>query len=188
MKTSTADQGLGISSFLPKMTSDVVVFERPTSSHTRSKTNVERVRRQSLFDKRSRSDTIGSNSTSSSSMQSQAVSSMTSFNPESRRGSVQDPSQSCPAPWTLSGTDKMDPTAKKSLLARGSRILRRQGSKFSISASLEEEEESKTDVSNLLQRRQRSKARQSSTQSKLSFLRARPRSWRYGILTSLKVK
>lgn len=169
MKSTFPDHKAGHQSLSPKANHDVLLFERPTSSHTRSKTNVDRVRRQSLLEKRSRSDTVGSTSTSGSSFQSFATST-TSLDPASRRSSVQNDPAAGTAPL-FATPERPDVMAKKSLLARSSRILRRHGSKFNISTAFEEEvgamDNTKIEMPNLLQRRQR-KARQSTSQSRFT--------------------
>ncbi|KAK2803339.1 hypothetical protein FQN50_006998 [Emmonsiellopsis sp. PD_5] len=101
-------------------------------SVVRSRTVTHSPRRLSVFGGRSRSNTA----TSSSSSYKSPASSMTSVEAPSQRSSQDDRTLSNP----VAPADKQDGAAK-SLLSRGSRILRRQGSKFSISSNLTLEEE-----------------------------------------------
>ncbi|KAL1969054.1 hypothetical protein VTN77DRAFT_888 [Rasamsonia byssochlamydoides] len=110
--------------------------QRPPSSehpehsfHIRSRSSIHAhsPRRLSVFSGRSRSNTT----TSTSSSRRSPASSMTSAEALSMQNSHEE---------RTSSAAKQEKPAK-SLLFRGSRILRRQGSKFSISATVDEEDE-----------------------------------------------
>ena len=156
-------------------------YDEP-SFHARSRSSAQVAfpqspKRRSVFSARSRSNTTNStaNSTNSSSRRSPA-SSLTSADAASSLPSLaQDPSvmsASGPYPHPPPRTERQD-SITKSLLYRGSRILRRQGSKFSISATLDEVDEGERerekprfDVTDLFGRH---RSRQSET-SKFSFI------------------
>ncbi|KAK2749858.1 hypothetical protein FQN57_005273 [Myotisia sp. PD_48] len=116
----------------PPMSSSMTLPDSP--SRFRNRTRTESPKRLSVFGLRSRSNT----GTSSSSSYNSPASSLTSAEPSSQRSSQDDRNLSS----FMNFQDKEESLAK-SLFSRGSRMLRRQGSKFSLSASLtlEEEEE-----------------------------------------------
>lgn len=118
-------------------------------TRSRSTAHTQSPKRLSAFSGRSRSNTTASTASSrrspASSMTSVEASSLPSF---------QDGRPSSAAPTRSERQESMT----RSLLSRGSRILRRQGSKFNISATLDEEDEadrahrSKVEISDFLAR------------------------------------
>lgn len=107
--------------------------EQPVHVRSRSTAQAATPRRLSVFSGRSRSNTT--NSTSSSR---RPPSSMISAD-----GSAPHPPQDDRATTRPERSESVT----KSFFARGSRILRRQGSKFNISATLDEEDEGERDTS-----------------------------------------
>ncbi|OAX83536.1 hypothetical protein ACJ72_02095 [Emergomyces africanus] len=106
---------------------------RPASpAVVRSRTSTHSPIRLSVFGGRSRSNTA----TSSSSSYKSPASSMTSADTGSRRSS-----QDGRTPSNSTASSEKEDSVSKSLLSRGSRILRRKGSKFSISSTLTLDEE-----------------------------------------------
>lgn len=112
--------------------------QRPPSSdhpehafHIRSRSSVhaQSPRRLSVFSGRSRSNTT----TSTTSSRRSPASSMTSAETLSKQSSHDERPGAAPAA-------KQENVAK-SIFSRGSRILRRQGSKFNVAATVDEEEE-----------------------------------------------
>jgi hypothetical protein len=100
---------------------------------SRSSAYTQSPKRLSVFGERSRSNTA----TSTASSRQSPASSMTSMEASSLQSSQEDRTLSIVSSL---GVDKQE-KGPKSLLHRGSRILRRQGSKFSLSAALGEEDE-----------------------------------------------
>ncbi|OJD15556.1 hypothetical protein AJ78_04213 [Emergomyces pasteurianus Ep9510] len=106
---------------------------RPESpAVVRSRTSTHSPIRFSVFGGRSRSNTA----TSSSSSYKSPASSMTSADTASRT-----PSQDGRTPSHSTAASEKEDSVTKSFLSRGSRILRRKGSKFSISSNLTLDEE-----------------------------------------------
>lgn len=132
------------------------------SSQSRPRAYTESSRRLSVFGGRPRSNTV----TSTSSSYQSPASSMTSTDFSSRRSSQDGRSTS-----NLAAPPYERPeSVAKSLISRGSRILMRQGSKFSLSSSLtlDEEEEMerekyKFEVSELFQRGQKTRGKSSTS-------------------------
>ena len=128
-------------------------YDEP-SVHARSRSSAQifpnSPKRRSVFSARSRSNTT--TSTTSSSHHRSPASSLTSVDPApSLPSSVQDVpavpanadahvNANAPYPHPPPRTERQD-SITKSLLYRGSRILRRQGSKFNIAATLDEVDE-----------------------------------------------
>ena len=124
-------------------------YDEP-SVHARSRSSAQifpnSPKRRSVFSARSRSNTT--TSTTSSSHHRSPASSLTSVDPApSLPSSVQDvpavpgnANANAPYPHPPPRTERQD-SITKSLLYRGSRILRRQGSKFNIAATLDEVDE-----------------------------------------------
>lgn len=110
--------------------------DHPVHARSRSTAYAPSPRRLSVFSGRSRSNTTTS---TASSFRSPASSSMTSVD------SLPVPDDRTPPAPTA--RPERPESVTKSFFARGSRILRRQGSKFSISATLDEEDESERDKS-----------------------------------------
>ena len=146
---------------------------RPGSSdnslQSRPRANTENPKRLSVFGGRSRSNTATS---ATSSYQSPATS-MTSTDISSRRSSQDGRVPLNPA---IPFHERPDSVAK-SLLSRGSRILRRQGSKFSLASSLtlDEDEENereryKVEVAELFQRGQKARSKSNTPSSEFCWL------------------
>ncbi|PGH18203.1 hypothetical protein AJ79_00540 [Helicocarpus griseus UAMH5409] len=118
---------------LPQMSSSTSTFP-DLPAVARSRTVTQSPKRLSVFTGRSRSNTA----TSSSSSYKSPASSMTSVDGLSQRSSQDGRNLA----QTSAPIDKEDSVAvAKSLLSRGSRMLKRQGSKFSISSTLTLDEE-----------------------------------------------
>lgn len=115
---------------LPPMSSTYTRPESPAVVRSRSATRSPI--RLSVFGARSRSNTA----TSSSSSFKSPASSMTSVDTGSRRSS-----QDGRTPSSSISASEKEAVTTKSILSRGSRILRRKGSKFSISSNLTLDEE-----------------------------------------------
>ncbi|PGG98995.1 hypothetical protein GX51_06492 [Blastomyces parvus] len=115
----------------PPMSSPSPVAEPPAVARSRSSTRSPI--RLSVFGARSRSNTA----TSSSSSYRSPASSMTSGDTASRRSSQDGRTPSS----STSVASEKEASTTKSFLSRGSRILRRKGSKFSISSTLTLDEE-----------------------------------------------
>ncbi|EGC45097.1 conserved hypothetical protein [Histoplasma capsulatum var. duboisii H88] len=151
-------------------------YTRPESpAVVRSRSATRSPIRLSVFGARSRSNTA----TSSSSSFKSPASSMTSVDTGSRRSS-----QDGRTPSSSISASEKEAVTTKSILSRGSRILRRKGSKFSISSilTLDEEDEmargahsasQKTDALGIFYRSHRS--RHSDTLTEFSVIRASQR-------------
>ncbi|ODM23534.1 hypothetical protein SI65_01123 [Aspergillus cristatus] len=114
--------------------------EPPIHARSRSSAQVfpNSPKRRSVFSGRSRSNTTTTSSTTSSSSRRSPASSMTSTD---QAPSFPSHESSYPAgQFPPLRTERQD-SITKSLFSRGSRILRRQGSKFNISATLDEVDE-----------------------------------------------
>lgn len=123
-----------------------------TEVSSRARANTQSPKRRSVFGGRSRSNT----STSTLSSHQSPATSMTSTDISPRRSS-QDGHTVLSAGFPPS--DKQQESVAKSIFSRSSRILRRQGSKFSISSTLildehdeSGEEKQKLDVPDLFHR------------------------------------
>ena len=124
------------------------------SIHIRSRSTVhtQSPKRLSVFSGRSRSNTT----TSTTSSRRSPASSMTSMDAASL------PSSQDERTYSAGVRSERQESMTKSLFSRGSRILRRQGSKFNIVATLDEEDEmerekSRFEVSDLFSRHHRSR-------------------------------
>ncbi|KAH2169599.1 hypothetical protein KXW37_003223, partial [Aspergillus fumigatus] len=143
------------------------------AAHIRSRSTVHAhsPKRLSVFSGRSRSNT----STSTSSSRRSPASSMTSADAASLPYSSEDRASS--SAGTRSDRHERHESMTKSLFTRGSRILRRQGSKFNIAATLDEEDEverekSRFEVSEIFSRHH--KTRQSNAHEHLKSLISNP--------------
>jgi hypothetical protein len=114
-----------------------------TLSSARSRANTQSPKRRSVFGGRSRSNTTNTTNTTASTASSyrSPATSMTSSDVSSRRSS-QDGQTILST--VLPSSDKQEGVAK-SIFSRSSRILRRQGSKFSISSALVLDEQDEVD-------------------------------------------
>jgi RNA polymerase-associated protein CTR9 len=144
------------------------------TAHIRSKStaHAHSPKRLSVFSGRSRSNT----STSTSSSRRSPASSMTSADAASLPYSSEDRAISA---GIRSDRHERHESMTKSLFSRGSRILRRQGSKFNIAATLDEEDEvgrekSRFEVSEIFSRHHKtrqSNARKSTPPPRVIFAR-----------------
>ncbi|GAD97943.1 conserved hypothetical protein [Paecilomyces variotii No. 5] len=107
-------------------------FEPSWHARSRSIAQSQSPRRLSVFSGRSRSNTTTSTTTSLMSNRQSPASSMTSLDASSLRSQEE-------RSGSTAGLEKE--STSKSFFSRGSRIIRRQGSKFSISATLDEADE-----------------------------------------------
>ncbi|KAL1853852.1 hypothetical protein Plec18167_007161 [Paecilomyces lecythidis] len=127
-------------------------FEHSWHTRSRSSAQSQSPRRLSVFSGRSRSNTTTSTTTSLMSNRQSPASSMTSLDASSLRSQEE-------RSGSVAGLEKQESTSK-SFFSRGSRIIRRQGSKFSISATLDEADETEKEkekqrVSELFSRKSR---------------------------------
>lgn len=135
--------------------------EHSVHVRSRSTAHAQSPKRLSVFSGRSRSNTT----TSTTSSRRSPASSMTSADAASL------PSQEERTAPVASARNERHGSMTKSLLNRGSRILRRQGSKFNIAATVDEEDEVERDKSRFevfgRQKSRQSDARKSSDVSAL---------------------
>ncbi|KKK18097.1 hypothetical protein P175DRAFT_0526277 [Aspergillus ochraceoroseus IBT 24754] len=126
----------------PTRASNTDLPEHSLHMRSRSIALAQTPRRLSVFSGRSRSNTTTSTTPSTTSSRRSPASSMTSNDTASLPPAHEDRTASAAAM-----RHERQESVTKSLLLRGSRILRRQGSKFNIVATLDEEEELERDKS-----------------------------------------